>query len=111
MKTRLRIFLKLILILLFAVCFLILMKKDTREFRMKQPEGEGITVDDAVILMQALNENTVLNETASEGLGKWLDQMKNRYAENVCRGGLGHAPLLICDCNYFHEFHSLISFA
>lgn len=83
MKTRLRIFLKLILILLFAVCFLILMKKDTREFRMKQPEGEGITVEDAVILMQALKENAALDEKGSESLKKWLDQMKNRYAENV----------------------------
>ena len=50
---------------------------------MKQPEGEGITVEDAVILMQALNENAALAEKGSESLKKWLDQMKNRYAENV----------------------------
>lgn len=81
MKTRLRILMKLMLILLLAVCFLILMKRDTRVFRMKQPEGEGITVEDAVILMQALKENAVLNETVSENLGKWLDQQKISYAE------------------------------
>lgn len=82
MKTRLRILMKLMLILLLAVCFLILMKRDTRVFRMKQPEGEGITVEDAVILMQALKENAVLNETVSEDLERWLDLLKNRYAEN-----------------------------
>ena len=82
MKTRLRILMKLMLILLLAVCFLILMKRDTRVFRMKQPEGEGITVEDAVILMQALKENAVFNETVSENLGKWLDQQKISYAEN-----------------------------
>lgn len=82
MKTRLRILAKLMLILLFAVCFLVLMKKDSRVFRMKQPEGEGITVEDAVILMEALQENVVLNETISENLGKWLDQKKESYAVN-----------------------------
>ena len=81
MKTRLRILMKLMLILLLAVCFLILMKRDTRVFRMKQPEGEGITVEDAVILMQALKENAVFNDTVSENLGKWLDQQKISYAE------------------------------
>lgn len=82
MKTKLRILAKLMLILLFAVCFLILMKKDSRVFRLKQPEGEGITVEDAVILMEALQENAVLNETISENLGKWLDQKKESYAVN-----------------------------
>ena len=34
-----------------------------------------------MILMQALKENAVLNETVSENLGKWLDQQKISYAE------------------------------
>ena len=28
----------------------------------------------------------------------------------VRRGGLGHAALLVCDCNYLHHVHSFISY-
>ncbi|MGN0376566.1 MAG: SpoIID/LytB domain-containing protein [Suilimivivens sp.] len=81
MRTRIRIAFKLLLIVVCAICFLLLLKKDTGVFRLEQPKGEGIAAGDVVILMQAFLENTSINDDASQQLKEWLKYVKSRYVE------------------------------
>ncbi len=79
MEKRLRIALKLILIFVCAICFLLLMKRDTRVFRIKQPKGEGIAVEDVMILMQAFGEKAVLSGETGNRFAVWIEDMDRRY--------------------------------
>lgn len=79
MKTKIRIIFKLLLIIVCIFCFLLLLQRDTKIFRIKQPQGEGITVKDVMILMQAFEENAVSNNDISEKVREWRQQLQERY--------------------------------
>lgn len=81
MKKELRILLKLILIIVCVCFFIFLIKKDTRVFRMEQPEGEGIEAGDAEILMQAFLEKAACSQEAEKQLSEWILQIRNTYRE------------------------------
>ena len=53
MKKQVRIFGKIVLIIICTLCFAFLIKKDREIFSIKQPEGELITGEEVRILMQA----------------------------------------------------------
>lgn len=82
MKKWFRIALKLLLIVACTICFLYLLRKDTKIFRLEQPAGEGITVEDVEILMQAFDEKAGHPEGAADGLTQWLNGLQEKYAGN-----------------------------
>lgn len=57
MKKKMRIMIKLLLIVLCTFCLIWLIKKDRTVFQLKQPKGEGIRMQEVVILLQALDES------------------------------------------------------
>lgn len=80
MKKKIRILLKLMLIVVCIVCFVYLMKKDTRVFRMEQPVGEGIEAEDVEILMEAFSEKAVCSGELKAQLSEWQKQVQSEYS-------------------------------
>lgn len=55
MEKKIRITGKLLLIMVGTICLIYLIHKDETVFQLKQPEGEGILIEDVQILLEALN--------------------------------------------------------
>ena len=82
MKKETRILLKLIMIIVCVCVLIFLIKKDTRVFRMEQPEGEGIEADDVEILMQAFAQKAACSAETGRQLEEWILQIQNSYAQS-----------------------------
>ncbi|MBD5396219.1 MAG: SpoIID/LytB domain-containing protein [Lachnospiraceae bacterium] len=82
MKKETRILLKLILIIVCVCVLIFLIKKDTRVFRMEQPEGEGIEADDVEILMQAFAQKAACSAETGRQLEEWILQIQNAYVQS-----------------------------
>lgn len=118
MKTRFRIAFKLLIIIVCAICFLFLMKRDTKIFRKEQPKGEGISVEEAVILMGAFNEQKVLMRDTEEKLAEWTERLQQKNADNEQSnflygdyiemiGLLSEDERFLFDEKYNHDFYLL----
>ncbi|MBO5056473.1 MAG: SpoIID/LytB domain-containing protein [Lachnospiraceae bacterium] len=83
MKEKLRIIIKLALII-FCTCFFIwLIWKDEKVFKLKQPVGEGISISDMMILMEAVAEKeeaNPANEDRANQIKSWITEMEKKYA-------------------------------
>lgn len=80
MEKKIRIWLKILIILVCSFCLIWLIQKDKTDFQLKQPEGERITADEVFILVQALLEKTV-DQTPGTDTG--LEEIRIQYEENL----------------------------
>ena len=75
MKGRVRITGKILLIIVCTLFLIFLIHKDETVFQLKQPQGEGIEIEDVLILVRALTgSNTDFTESARINSGNgYLD--------------------------------------
>lgn len=81
MKQKQRIIGKLLAAIICTAGLIWLIGKDERVFQQKQPEGEGISISDAVILMEALKEELHPSEKDEQGEEEILEVLTNRRQE------------------------------
>ncbi len=81
MRKRFRVALKLLLIAVCVFSFVWLIRKDEKEFQLTQPQGDGIAVEDAVILIQALSAKDTVPSGDSERMKEWADKLAGTYAQ------------------------------
>lgn len=107
MEKKVRILGKLLLICLCTVCFIWLLTKDKERITLKQPEGEGISRQEAVILLQAFteagSEKGTLQAEQKVRLEEWLlvQKGKRSYKE---QDEAGQEPLFL-----YEDYIELIS--
>lgn len=80
MEKKIRIWFKILIIIVCSFCLIWLIQKDKTDFQLKQPEGERITADEVFILVQALLEKTV-DQTPGTDTG--LEEIRIQYEENL----------------------------
>ncbi len=82
MKEKFRIIIKIVLIIICTCFFVWLIWKDEKVFKLEQPEGEGISISDAMILMKAVaqkEEADYANGSNAEGIENWIAGMEKKY--------------------------------
>ena len=99
MRKENRVLWKIILIVLCTVCLIWLIKKDRTDFQIKQPKGDGIRKEEAVVLLQSfletLDEGTYRETDGNGGTGSdiielqtWMQELKKEenLKENLAYG-------------------------
>lgn len=81
MEERNQIIFKLALIVVCVALFIWLIQKDEKDFQLTQPQGEGIAVEDVLILMGAVSGKETVPLDERRRIGLWMEELADTYGE------------------------------
>ena len=81
MEERNQIIFKLALIVVCVALFIWLIQKDEKDFQLTQPQGEGIAVEDVLILMGAVSGKETVPLDERRRIKLWMEELADTYGE------------------------------